>query len=171
MAADVAANHQGVAQSGRVPHLECGGRRFESSHPDHFMPVSSVGRAPLSESGCPRFESATGCHYARGQGGYGPVCKAGETGSIPVRASKAMLQWLERKGTDLLNRPMLVRIQSGAPITREASRWRRPRSSKDERRFPTSEDARSNRVAVSNSWRVNWAGAQRRLLSDWPARR
>ena len=26
------------------------------------------------------------------------------------------LQWLERKGTDLLNRPMLVRIQSGAPL-------------------------------------------------------
>ena len=33
-------------------------------------------------------------NVARGQGGYGPVCKTGETGSIPVRASKT-LQWLE----------------------------------------------------------------------------
>ena len=78
---------------------------------------------------------------ARGQGGYGPVCKTGETSSFPVRASKT-LQWLERRGTDLLNRHMLVRIQSGAPL------FSGPRSSKDERRSPTSEDARSNRVAV-----------------------
>ena len=27
----------GVAQSGRVPVLETGGRRFKSSHPDQFM--------------------------------------------------------------------------------------------------------------------------------------
>src|SRR6516165_6605104 len=54
-------------------------------------------------------------NVARGQGGYGPVCKTGETGSIPVRASKT-LQWLERRGTDLLNRHMPVRIQSGAPL-------------------------------------------------------
>jgi hypothetical protein len=27
-----------------------------------------------------------------------------------------MLQWLERRGTDLLNRHMLVRIRSGAPL-------------------------------------------------------
>src|SRR3984893_13456531 len=50
--------------------------------------------------------------------------------------------------------------------TRSVFPW--PRSSKDERRFPTTEDARSTRVAVSIR-RVNWAGAQRRLLSDRPA--
>ena len=56
------------------------------------MPLSSVGRASLSESEGPRFEAASGyqsCRkfVARGQGGYGPVCKTGETGSTPVRAS------------------------------------------------------------------------------------
>ena len=65
------------------------------------------------------------------------------SGSIPALVSR--LQWLERKGTDLLNRQMLVRIQSGAPLI--SFPW--PRSSKDERRSPTSEDARSNRVAVA----------------------
>src|SRR3954451_9703833 len=56
------------------------------------MPLSSVGRASLSESEGPRFEAASGhqscCKLvARGQGGYGPVCKTGATGSPPVRAS------------------------------------------------------------------------------------
>src|SRR3954451_16490552 len=56
------------------------------------MPLSSVGRASLSESEGPRFEAASGYQsccklVARGQGGYGPVCKTGETGSTPVRAS------------------------------------------------------------------------------------
>src|SRR5262249_14289469 len=37
---------------------------------------SSVGRAPSSEGGCPRFDPASGYQItARGQGGYGPVCK------------------------------------------------------------------------------------------------
>src|SRR6516162_3579341 len=76
--------------------------------------------------------------------GQGALCKSANAGSIPALVST--LQWLERRGTDLLNRHMLVRIQSGAPLF-GFFHW--PRSSKDERRFPTSEDARSNRVAVS----------------------
>ena len=102
-------------------------------------------------------------NVARGQGGYGPVCKTGETGSIPVRASKT-LQWLERRGTDLLNRHMLVRIQSGAPpifFHGRVAQW-------------MSADLLHRRMHVrivsrSPTWRVNWAGAQRRLLSDRPA--
>jgi hypothetical protein len=128
--------HQGVVEPGRscLPwKQETGG-----SNPPaltNLMPVSSVGRAPLSESGCPRFKSATGCQSTRCPSGQGALCKSAHAGSIPALVSK--LQWLERRGTDLLNRQMLVRIQSGAPLT----------------------------------WRVNWAGAQRRLLSDRPARR
>src|SRR6516164_5328162 len=74
--------------------------------------------------------------------GQGALCKSADAGSIPALVST--LQWLERRGTDLLNRHMLVRIQSGAPLFF----W--PRSSMDERRFPTSEDARSSRVAVAS---------------------
>ena len=33
---------QGVAQSGRVPRLECGGRGFKSHHPDQLIPAVSV---------------------------------------------------------------------------------------------------------------------------------
>ena len=75
--------------------------------------ISSVGRAPLSESGCPRFKSATGCQSTRCPSGQGALCKSADAGSIPALVSR--LQWLERKGTDLLNRQMLVRIQPGAP--------------------------------------------------------
>src|SRR6516225_7708796 len=70
--------------------------------------------------------------------GYGPVCKTGETGSIPVRASKTP-QWLERRGTDLLNRQMLVRIQSGAPLIFS----RMPRSSWMSADFLHRKEARS----------------------------
>ena len=134
-----------------LPALEAGDRWFESTHPDQFDEqscfksnllqvfvlmhdlirkvcnfsgscISSVGRAPLSESGCPRFKSATGCQSTRCPSGQGALCKSADAGSIPALVSK--LQWLERKGTDLLNRQMLVRIQSGAPLIRGANSWR-----------------------------------------------
>src|SRR5580704_8362220 len=127
-----------------LPALEAGDRWFESTHPDQFDEqscfksnllqvfvlmhdlirkvcnfsgscISSVGRAPLSESGCPRFKSATGCQSTRCPSGQGALCKSADAGSIPALVSK--LQWLERRGTDLLNRQMLVRIQSGAPLS------------------------------------------------------
>jgi hypothetical protein len=42
-----------------------GDRWFESTHPDHLMPLSSVGRAPSSEGGCPRFDTASGYQSTR----------------------------------------------------------------------------------------------------------
>ena len=91
-----------------------------------MLPLSSVGRASLSEIEGPRFEAASGyqsCrkHVARGQGGYGPVCKTGETGSTPVRASN-WLQWLEWTGARFLLGSMRVRILLGAPIACVAQR-------------------------------------------------
>ena len=156
--------HQGVGEPGR-PCLPWKQETGGSNPPTltNLMPVSSAGRAPLSESGCPRFKSATGCQPTRCPSGQGALCKSAHAGSIPALVSK--LQWLERRGTDLLNRQMLVRIQPGAPLIRLANSTRPmgdartrargsafpwPRSSKDERRFPTSEDARSTRVAASN---------------------
>src|SRR6516225_2222692 len=94
--------------------------------------------------------------------GQGALCKSADAGSIPALVSK--LQWLERRGTDLLNRHMLVRIQSGAPpifFHGRVAQW-------------MSADLLHRRMHVrivsrSPNWRVNWAGAQRRLLSDRPA--
>src|SRR5215468_4986087 len=68
--------------------------------------------------------------------GEGALCKSANAGSIPALVSK--LQWLERRGTDLLNRRCWF-------------------ESSLELHFTTR--------------RVNWAGAQRRLLSDRPAHR
>jgi hypothetical protein len=75
--------------------------------------ISSVGRAPSLKADVPWFKSATGCQSTRCPSGQGALCKSAHAGSIPALVSK--LQWLERRGTDLLNRQMLVRIQSGAP--------------------------------------------------------
>jgi hypothetical protein len=177
-----------------LPALEAGDRWFESTHPDQFDEqscfksnllqvfvlmhdlirkvcnfsgscISSVGRAPLSESGCPRFKSATGCQSTRCPSGQGALCKSADAGSIPALVSR--LQWLERKGTDLLNRQMLVRIQPGAPRVQCFHGRAAQRMSADflHRRMHV------RIVSRSPIWRVNWAGAQRRLLSDRPARR
>jgi hypothetical protein len=177
-----------------LPALEAGDRWFESTHPDQFDEqscfksnllqvfvlmhdlirkvcnfsgscISSVGRAPLSESGCPRFKSATGCQSTRCPSGQGALCKSADAGSIPALVSR--LQWLERKGTDLLNRQMLVRIQPGAPRVQCFHGRAAQRMSADflHRRMHV------RFVSRSPIRRVNWAGAQRRLLSDRPARR
>ena len=174
--------------------MEAGDRWFESTHPDQFDEqscfksnllqvfvlmhdlirkvcnfsgscISSVGRAPLSESGCPRFKSATGCQSTRCPSGQGALCKSADAGSIPALVSR--LQWLERKGTDLLNRQMLVRIQPGAPRVQCFHGRAAQRMSADflHRRMHV------RIVSRSPIRRVNWAGAQRRLLSDRPARR
>ena len=111
-----------------------------------------------------------------------------------------MLQWLERRGTDLLNRQMLVRIQSGAPLILGANsartiaqdivvivvlllRWATGGCALEDQLLfhgrvaqRMSADFLHRRMHVrivsrSPTWRVNWAGAQRRLLSDRPARR
>jgi hypothetical protein len=76
-----------------------------------------------------------------------------------------MLQWLERRGTDLLNRQMLVRIQPGAPLIEFFHGRVAQRMSADflHRRMHV------RFVPRSPIRRVNWAGAQRRLLSDRPA--
>src|ERR1700738_5338469 len=71
------------------------------------------------------------------------------------------------KSADAGSNPAWSSTRSVFPWPR-SSKFPWPRSSKDERRFPTTEDARSTRVAVSIR-RVNWAGAHRRLLSDRPA--
>ena len=51
--------------------------------------------------------------------GQGALCKSAEAGSIPALVFK--LQWLQRRGTDLLNRHMLVRIRPGAPLIRNGN--------------------------------------------------
>ena len=54
---------RGVAQSGSAPALGAGGRRFESSRPDHSrappeqVPVAQLDRASASEAEGPAFES------------------------------------------------------------------------------------------------------------------
>lgn len=40
---------QGIAQPGRAPALEAGGRRFKSCFPDHFIGVSFNGRTTGSD--------------------------------------------------------------------------------------------------------------------------
>jgi hypothetical protein len=81
------------------------------------------------------------------------------------RGVVSKLQWLERRGTDLLNRQMLVRIQSGAPLVQSFHGRVAQRMSADflHRRMHV------RLVSRSPIRRVNWAGAQRRLLSDRPA--
>ena len=157
--------HQGVGEPGR-PCLPWKQETGGSNPPAlTILPVSSVGRAPLSESGCPRFKSATGCQSTRCPSGQGALCKSAHAGSIPALVS--MLQWLERRGTDLLNRQMLVRIQPGAPRVQCFHGRAAQRMSADflHRRMHV------RIVSRSPIRRVNWAGAQRRLLSDRPARR
>jgi hypothetical protein len=51
----------------RAPHLGCGDRRFESSHPDQFCSLlkwafSSVGRAPALQAGGRGFKSLNAHH-------------------------------------------------------------------------------------------------------------
>jgi hypothetical protein len=168
---------QGVGEPGR-PCLPWKQETGGSNPPalTILMPVSSVGRAPLSESGCPRFKSATGCQPTRCPSGQGALCKSAHAGSIPALVSK--LQWLEWRGTDLLNRQMLVRIQPGAPLIPLAGSLQTASGSISPGRVAQrmSADFLHRRMHVRlvsrpPIWRVNWAGAQRRLLSDQAARR
>ena len=99
--------------------MECGGRRFESSHPDHLLPLSLVGRASLSESEGPRFEAASGYQLRiklsrEARAVMGRSAKPEKTSSTPVRASN-WLQWLEWTGARFLLGSMRVRILLGAP--------------------------------------------------------
>jgi hypothetical protein len=126
------------------------------------LPLGSVGRAPSSEGGSPRFDPASGYQLtARGQGGYGPVCKTGETGSTPVRASN-LLQWLEWIGARFLIGSTQVRILLGAPIACVAHRMSaRVLSGMTLVRF-------QSQAPIG---RANCGGPQRRLLSGRSVRR
>lgn len=136
--------------------MECGGR-FESSHPDHLMPPSSVGRAPSSEGGCPRFDPASGYQIAaRGQGGHGPVCKTGRDGfNSRSRIQLAPVARMDR-------RRISTRVYAGSNPAWSANRLR---VSADERPHPRRDDTGSTPVAGSNDtpfWRVNRRGLRRR---------
>src|SRR6516165_3142560 len=105
-------------------------------------------------------------NVARGQGGYGPVCKTGQTGSIPVRASKtAPVARAERHRSSKSAHAGSNPVWSSTDffLHDRVAQW-------------MSADFLHRRMHVrivsrSPTWRVNWAGARRRLLSDRPARR
>ena len=150
--------------------MECGGRRFESSHPDHLMPLSSVGRASLSESEGPRFEAASGYQSCRSMSRearavMGRSAKPEETGSTPVRASN-WLQWLEWTGARFLLGSMRVRILLGAPIACVAQRMSARVLS-----GMTLVRLQSQAPMTTPMWRVNRRGLRRRLLSGRSVRR
>ena len=46
---------RGVAQPGSAPHWGCGGRRFESGRPDHFLRELSPGMADAVRAGALEF--------------------------------------------------------------------------------------------------------------------
>ena len=157
--------------------MECGGRRFESSHPDHSMPMSraaqplsSVGRASLSESEGPRFEAASGYQLRiklsrEARAVMGRSAKPEKTGSTPVRASN-WLQWLEWTGARFLLGSMRVRILLGAPNACVAQRMSARVLS-----GMTLVRLQSQAPMTTPIWRVNRRGLRRRLLSGRSVRR
>jgi hypothetical protein len=127
--------HQGVAQSGRAPHLECGGQRFESSHPDHRCLRAHPDRV---ESGCALDSCVGACPFRKTGVHFSGTCassaaarrslQADVRGSSPRRA--ANIAWFRsgsRAGLQNRTRGFDSRPGIHAPVAR-AERHRSSKS-------------------------------------------
>ena len=84
-------NFQSVAQPGRVPGLEPGCRRFDSSRSDHMKaPLAELAYALVLETSFSRFDSGVGYQFGDvAQLGERLPCKQDVVGSIPTFSTRA----------------------------------------------------------------------------------
>ena len=151
--------------------MECGGRRFESSHPDQCCRLAQLAerRSLKAKVRGSRPRAATN-HVANlsreARAVMGRSAKPEETGSTPVRASN-WLQWLEWTGARFLLGSMRVRILLGAPHVNNGRE--RPVVACVAQRMSARVLSGMTLVRFQSQaplWRVKPPGGGRRLLSD-----
>ena len=177
--------------------MECGGQRFESSHPDHRCPLAQ--RKKLSESECPRFDPERGCQCSARPGRLWTGLQNRADGfdsrsriqNAPVaRAERHRSSKSAHAGSNPVWSSTLLGANSARTIAQDIVvivvlllRWATGGCALEDQLLfhgrvaqRMSADFLHRRMHVrivsrSPTWRVNWAGAQRRPLSDRPARR
>ena len=105
--------HLGVAQSGRVPALEAGGRRFESCRPDQHAHGARLDEHPATNREDASSNLAVGANLPGARLDEHPPPKREDAGSSPVREAKP--SWLNWRSSGFLLRLMRVRVLPRAP--------------------------------------------------------